>query len=123
MLVPAAMLEHAGTSTADGGDAAMEANDPAGSGPWLLRHITSAAGLVLKLVVAVAILTLARATFADEYEVPTGSMWPTIQPGDRILVDKTAYGLRLPFSDRWLVERRGPTAGEVVVFGDPRGGV
>jgi signal peptidase I len=89
----------------------------------LLQRAAWLAGVFLKLVVAIALVTLARATIADEYEVPTGSMWPTIMPGDRIFVDKTAYGLRAPYSDRWIIDSGGPAPGDVVVFGDPRGGI
>jgi signal peptidase I len=73
-------------------------------------------------VVLALLLTLARATLADEYHVPTGSMWPTIAPGDRILVDKLAYGLRVPFTDVYVVRRSEPRSGDVIVFADPRGG-
>jgi signal peptidase I len=81
----------------------------------LARFVALCAGLVL-------VLTLARAVVADWYRVPTGSMWPTIAPGDRIFVDKLAYGLRVPFTDRWLIEGAAPRAGDVVLFADPRGG-
>ncbi|WP_437612701.1 signal peptidase I [Sorangium sp. So ce834] len=77
---------------------------------------------LLKVLAALAILTLGRSTLADQYHVPTGSMWPTIAPGDRILVDKVAYGLRVPLTDRYLFEGSGPSAGDVVLFADPRGG-
>ncbi|MGK4006713.1 signal peptidase I [Sorangium sp. So ce1036] len=77
---------------------------------------------LLKILAVLAILTLGRSTLADQYHVPTGSMWPTIVPGDRILVDKSAYGLRVPLTGRYLIERDGPRAGEVVLFADPRGG-
>jgi signal peptidase I len=84
--------------------------------------ITSVARVLLRLFAALAILTLGRFTLADQYHVPTGSMWPTISPGDHILVDKTAYGLRVPFGSRYLIARSGPRPGEVVLFVDPRGG-
>lgn len=77
---------------------------------------------LLKILAALAILTLGRSTLADQYHVPTGSMWPTIAPGDRILVDKVAYGLRVPLMEHYLFERSGPSAGDVVLFADPRGG-
>ncbi len=75
-----------------------------------------------KFLALVVVLTAARASLADQYHVPTGSMWPTIEPGDRIFVAKAAYGLRIPFTEAWLFHRSGPRPGEVVVFADPRGG-
>jgi signal peptidase I len=68
------------------------------------------------------VLTLARSTLADQYHVPTSSMWPTIEPGDRIFVSKAAYGLRLPFTNYFITGTEAPEVGEVVVFADPRGG-
>lgn len=76
----------------------------------------------IRYVPILAALTLARSTLADQYHVPTSSMWPTIEPGDRIFVEKCAYGLRVPFTDRWVVDAGGPDVGDVIVFSDPRGG-
>ncbi len=63
-----------------------------------------------------------RGSYADWYTVPTGSMQPTIAIGDRILVDKTAYQLRLPFSDVILTEFARPQVGDIVVFNDDESG-
>lgn len=90
--------------------------------PALARRAARALRGVLKIVAVIAILTMGRSTLADQYHVPTGSMWPTIAPGDRILVDKSAYGLRVPFTDHFFLERGGPDVGDVVLFADPRGG-
>ena len=43
-------------------------------------------------------LLVARSSFADHYLVPSGSMENTLFPGDRVVVDKRAYGLRVPFT-------------------------
>ena len=62
-------------------------------------------------VLAVGVLLAARSSLADHYHVPSGSMEPTVEVGDRVLVAKAAYGLRLPFSrvdqilmDRWYAQ-------------------
>lgn len=70
----------------------------------------------------VAALTVTRASFADHYRVPTGSMEPTVEPGDHIVVAKAAYGLRVPFTDAWLVRWSGPARGDVVVLDSPEDG-
>jgi len=70
----------------------------------------------------VAALTTTRASFADHYRVPTGSMEPTVEPGDHIVVAKAAYGLRLPLTDRWLVRWSDPAHGDVVVLDSPEDG-
>lgn len=75
-------------------------------------------------ILAAAIVVLsARSSLADHYIVPSGSMLPTIEEGDRVLVDKLAFGLRIPFTEMILVEFDRPTPGEVVVLTSPETGV
>jgi signal peptidase I len=69
-----------------------------------------------------AVVVTTRASLADHYHVPTGSMTPTIQVGDRVVVNKLAYSLRLPFSDIRLIDRSGPRRGEVAVLRSPENG-
>lgn len=69
-----------------------------------------------------------RSSLADWYEVPSGSMLPTIQLGDRIFVNKLAYDLRMPFSGTYvpftnfripyvkLATLGEPARGDIVVF-------
>jgi signal peptidase I len=66
---------------------------------------------------------VARSSLADHYYVPSGSMEHTLIAGDRVVVDKMAYGLRLPFTDVKLMEGDSVTRGEVVIFDSPRDGV
>ncbi|HEX5633593.1 MAG TPA: signal peptidase I [Gemmatimonadales bacterium] len=68
---------------------------------------------------ALALLLGLRASVADHYRVPSGSMLPTVQIGDRVLVNKLAYGLRLPLTHTWLVRGAGPAVGDVVVLDAP----
>lgn len=68
------------------------------------------------------LMLVARSTLADHYLVPTGSMENTLLPGDHVLVNKAAYGLRLPFSNRVLIEGDSPVAGDVVIFDAPQDG-
>lgn len=60
-----------------------------------------------------------RSAWADWMTVPTGSMNPTIIEGDRILVDKHVFGLRVPWTLVRLTEGRDPERGEIVVFDPP----
>ncbi|WP_430390331.1 signal peptidase I [Dyella sp. 20L07] len=57
-----------------------------------------------------------RSAVADWNVVPTGSMQPTIQIGDRIVVDKAAYDLRVPLTHISLVHRADPQRGDIVVL-------
>jgi signal peptidase I len=71
---------------------------------------------------ASAIILVARASFADHYQVPSGSMEPTVQVGDQICVNKIAYGLRVPASQSYVVRGAGPARGDVVVLSSPSDG-
>ena len=64
----------------------------------------------------------ARSTFADHYHVPSGSMEPTLRAGDRVLVDKHAHGLRVPFTTRHIVDGEPVQRGEIVIFDSPLDG-
>ncbi len=61
----------------------------------------------------------ARASLADHYRVPSASMDPTVRVGDRIVVSKLAYGLRLPATDQYVVTFGSPARGDVVVLEPP----
>jgi len=65
------------------------------------------------------LLSAARSSFANHYVVPTGSMEDTLVPGDRVIVDMSAYGLRVPFTDVVVAGRGDPARGEIVVFDSP----
>lgn len=79
-------------------------------------------GWIAPLVVAAAILFPLRSALADWYQVPTGSMRPTIIEGDRIFVSNLAYGLRLPFSSTWISRWGEPARGDIVTFASPADG-
>ena len=77
---------------------------------------------VIATLLAVGVLFAARSSLADHYHVPSGSMQPTVEVGDRILVAKAAYGLRLPFTGVEITRRDGPARGDVVVLASPDDG-
>ena len=74
---------------------------------------------ILTLAVMAVLVFSARSSLADWYEVPTGSMLPTIQLGDRIFVNKLAYDLRVPFTSISLMKLGEPQRGDIVVFVHP----
>ena len=82
---------------------------------WLYRE-------ALPLLLMLGLLVVARSSFANHYHVPSGSMQPTLEPGDRVVVDMSAYGLRVPFTRHVLVGRGRPQRGEVAVFASPEDG-
>jgi signal peptidase I len=73
-------------------------------------------------ILFVFLMFATRSSFADWYLVPTGSMQPTIVEGDRILVNKMAYRLELPFTDIPLMETGSPERGDIVVFNSQAAG-
>src|SRR5689334_25136669 len=74
------------------------------------------------IAIVVLVLTAFRSAVADWNDVPTGSMKPTIVEGDRIFVNKLAYGLKVPFTTWHLARWSAPSRGEVVVFNSPADG-
>lgn len=63
-----------------------------------------------------------RSSFADHYYVPSGSMEYTLISGDRVVVSKSAYGLRVPFTSVELMDLGPVERGDVVIFNSPRDG-
>ena len=78
---------------------------------WLREAVT--------LAVTALVLLTTRSVVADHYQVPSGSMEPTVAIGDHILVNKLAYGVRVPFTDAYLASFGGPAHGDVVVLASP----
>jgi signal peptidase I len=73
------------------------------------------------LILAVILFSL-RSSLADWNDVPTGSMKPTILEGDRVLVNKLAYDLKVPFTRIHIAEWSNPQRGDIVVFFSPHDG-
>jgi len=64
-----------------------------------------------------------RSALADWNDVPTGSMKPTIEEGDRVVVNKLAYDLKVPFTTYEIVKWGDPRRGDIVVLFSPADGV
>jgi signal peptidase I len=74
------------------------------------------------LVVFFVLMALFRSAIADHMHVPSGSMNPTVIEGDQIIVNKLAYGVRVPFTHIWLHQGAGPARGDVITFDSPEDG-
>ncbi|MGQ0710858.1 MAG: signal peptidase I [Rhodoferax sp.] len=61
-----------------------------------------------------------RSAVADWNYVPSSSMNPTLVAGDRVLVDKLAYRLRVPFTLTTVHAWGSPARGDVITFDSPR---
>ena len=77
-------------------------------GTWLIA-LTELFGAIL------FVLAIRWALF-EPYAIPSGSMIPTLLIHDHILVNKFAYGLRIPFKKDYLLRWSTPKRGEIIVF-------
>jgi len=66
------------------------------------------------------LILLFRSFIAEPFKIPSGSMMPTLLVGDFILVNKFAYGLRLPVLDKKILAVGEPERGDVFVFRYPQ---
>jgi signal peptidase I len=85
----------------------------------MARNLTSLWREWRSFLLFVAVMLLFRSAIADWNQVPSGSMIPSILIGDRIVVDKLAYNLRVPFTMRSLMRWGEPQRGDVVTFNSP----
>jgi len=74
----------------------------------------------LRAIFWAALIALAIRSFVVEpFKIPSGSMIPTLLVGDYVLVNKFAYGVRLPFTGQLLIPVGTPKRGDVMVFRFP----
>ena len=66
--------------------------------------------------IAVLVALLLRSFVVEAFEIPSGSMIPTLAVGDQIFVNKMVYGVRVPFTTTRLVDFSVPERGDVIVF-------
>jgi signal peptidase I len=71
------------------------------------------------VLLIVLLITSFRSAVADWNDVPTGSMKPTIFEGDRIVVNKLAYDLKIPFTTYRILAWDHPQRGDIVVLYSP----
>ncbi len=67
----------------------------------------------------IAVVFFLRSFLYEPFRIPSGSMIPTLQVGDLILVNKFEYGIRLPVINRTVYEIGHPRRGDVIVFRYP----
>ncbi len=63
-----------------------------------------------------------RGAIADWNPIPSGSMRPTLLEGDVVLVDRTAYDLKVPLTDVSVARLGDPKRGDVITFASPKDG-
>lgn len=76
--------------------------------------------LTRAIFIAVILALLIRGFVIQAFKIPSGSMIPTLEVGDQLLVTKFTYGIKLPFSGKRTLDFRKPQHGDIVVFKPPR---
>ncbi len=80
--------------------------------PWWVEYAKSFFPVIL-------VVFFIRSFLVEPFKIPSGSMIPTLQVGDFILVNKFTFGIRLPIINRKIVQLNDPQRGDVMVFHYP----
>ena len=80
--------------------------------PWWVEYGASFFPVILLVFVL-------RSFIVEPFKIPSGSMIPTLEVGDFILVNKFAYGIRLPVINKKIIDIGEPQRGDVMVFRYP----
>ena len=80
--------------------------------PWWVEYSISFFPVILVVFVL-------RSFLVEPFKIPSGSMIPTLQIGDFILVNKFTYGIRIPVLNAKVVDIDSPRRGDVMVFRFP----
>mgnify|MGYP001581115181 FL=1 len=80
--------------------------------PWWVEYAKSFFPVIL-------VVFFIRSFLVEPFKIPSGSMIPTLQVGDFILVNKFTFGIRLPVINKKIVQLDNPKRGDVMVFRYP----
>jgi signal peptidase I len=72
------------------------------------------------ILIAIILALTIRTFVVQAFKIPSGSMLPTLQIGDHILVNKFIYGVRLPFTKAPLIPISNPKTNDIIVFQFPK---
>lgn len=97
---------------AAGAGAAADGQDRADRAPWWVEYAVSFFPVILFVFVL-------RSFVIEPFRIPSGSMLPTLESGDLIVVSKFSYGIRLPVLDTKIIPTGSPQRGDVMVFRYP----
>jgi signal peptidase I len=71
------------------------------------------------LFLPVFLILIIRWAFVEPFVIPSGSMIPTLRVHDHILANKIRFGLRIPFTQTWLIRWGKVIRGDILVFRYP----
>jgi len=64
-------------------------------------------------LIAIGIILFLRGFVVQTFHVPTGSMKDTIRIGDFLIVNRLKYGIKLPFTDKYLFRVKKPKRSDI----------
>lgn len=71
------------------------------------------------LLIAIILALIIKAFFIQAFKIPSGSMLETLQIGDHLLVSKIVYGVKIPFTNNFVVTFEDPQHKDIIVFEYP----
>lgn len=71
------------------------------------------------IVIAIILALFIRTFVVQAFKIPSGSMKPTLQIGDHILVNKFIYGVKVPYIGKKIISFNNPDHGDIIVFRYP----
>ncbi|MEZ4549135.1 MAG: signal peptidase I [Desulfobacterales bacterium] len=71
------------------------------------------------ILIAIVLALFIRTFVVQAFKIPSGSMEPTLQIGDHILVNKFIYGVKIPYLRKTIIPVSEPDRGDIIVFRYP----
>lgn len=72
------------------------------------------------IIIAIILALFIRTFVVQAFKIPSGSMLPTLQIGDHLLVNKFIFGVKIPMVGTTLIPWKDPARGDVIVFRFPK---
>ncbi len=112
VLAPKRQQQLATAQSAAGGQLSLDASEAVLKEPQLIETAKS-------IFPVIALITIFRSFLYEPFQIPSGSMMPTLLVGDFILVEKFSYDVKDPVWRKTLYSNNLPQRGDVAVFKYP----